>query len=231
MLLVSYLLRVSLPDRPGSLGELATSLGTAGIDINTVDVVERLADGTALDDVLVDLPRDHMPDSAVSACRRVPGVEVHYITPYPAGGNLSRDLEVVEAMTMDPDRAFATLVDQLPYLLRYGWSLLVIGSPEGARITQRSAGAPATTGFATPWLPLRRAELISVDESWAPSSWSGTTLAGAPIPGSVDPAAIVLGRPGGPDLLPSEMARLAHLTNLACTIVGQRGSGIPVVAG
>ena len=37
----SYLLRVELLDRPGSLGALAVALGSVGGDILSLDVVER----------------------------------------------------------------------------------------------------------------------------------------------------------------------------------------------
>ena len=52
---MSFLLRVVLPDKPGSLGAVATALGNAGADILGVDVVER-ADGHAIDDLAVELP-------------------------------------------------------------------------------------------------------------------------------------------------------------------------------
>lgn len=51
----SYLLRVQLEDRPGSLGSLAVALGSVGADILSLDVVERTA-GFAVDDLVVDLP-------------------------------------------------------------------------------------------------------------------------------------------------------------------------------
>ena len=38
---MSYLLRLVVPDRPGILGAVATALGTAGVDIVSVDVLER----------------------------------------------------------------------------------------------------------------------------------------------------------------------------------------------
>jgi len=38
---MSFLLRVHVPDRPGSLGALATALASVGADILSVDVVER----------------------------------------------------------------------------------------------------------------------------------------------------------------------------------------------
>ena len=62
----SYLLRVQLEDRPGSLGSLAIALGTAGADILSLDVVER-GSGYAIDDIVVDLPAGAMPDSLITA--------------------------------------------------------------------------------------------------------------------------------------------------------------------
>ncbi len=52
---VTYLLRVVLPDRPGTLGAVASALGGEGADILSVDVVER-HQGVAVDDLVVDLP-------------------------------------------------------------------------------------------------------------------------------------------------------------------------------
>ena len=51
----SYLLRVQLADRPGSLGSLAVALGSVGADILSLDVVERGPD-YAIDDLVVELP-------------------------------------------------------------------------------------------------------------------------------------------------------------------------------
>ena len=52
---MSFLLRVVLPDKPGSLGAVATALGNAGADILGVNVVER-STGHAVDDLAVELP-------------------------------------------------------------------------------------------------------------------------------------------------------------------------------
>ena len=48
-----FLLRVALPDRPGSLGAVATALGTAGADIQAVEIVEKY-EGFAVDDFMVE---------------------------------------------------------------------------------------------------------------------------------------------------------------------------------
>jgi hypothetical protein len=57
---VSYLLRLVLPDRPGILGAVATALGHAGIDIVSLDVLER-SGGVAVDDIVVKLPAAEVP--------------------------------------------------------------------------------------------------------------------------------------------------------------------------
>ena len=52
--------------------------------------------------------------SLISACTALEDVEVLWISRYGAGSNLTRDLEVVEAMTSAPDLARDTLVDLIP---------------------------------------------------------------------------------------------------------------------
>src|SRR5688572_24269076 len=102
---MSFLLRVSLPDVPGSLGRVASAIGQAGGDISAIEVVEKLADGAAVDDVLLELGPGVMPDSIVSACNAIDGVEVLWISRYAAAGNLFLDLEVVEELTAHPAEA------------------------------------------------------------------------------------------------------------------------------
>ena len=51
-----FLLRLILPDRPGSLGTVATALGEVRADIHAIEIVEhRRENGTAVDDVVVEL--------------------------------------------------------------------------------------------------------------------------------------------------------------------------------
>ena len=40
---MSYLIRVLLPDTPGSLGQLADAIGMVGANIQSVDIVENLS--------------------------------------------------------------------------------------------------------------------------------------------------------------------------------------------
>ena len=65
---MSYLLRVALPDVPGSLGRLASAIGAAGGNIDAIEIVERTSDGRAIDDVILYADAGVMPDSIVSSC-------------------------------------------------------------------------------------------------------------------------------------------------------------------
>ena len=70
---MSYLLRVELPDVPGSLGRLASAIGSAGGNIDAIEIVER-SDGKAVDDVFLAANQGVMPDSIISACNALDGV-------------------------------------------------------------------------------------------------------------------------------------------------------------
>ena len=76
-----FLLRVELPDVPGSLGRVATAIGEAGGDIEAIEIVEKRHDeGVAVDDVLLEMKDGAMPDSVVSACNALDGVRVMWIS-------------------------------------------------------------------------------------------------------------------------------------------------------
>ncbi|NED97362.1 amino acid-binding protein [Phytoactinopolyspora alkaliphila] len=213
---MSYLLRVVLPDRPGSLGGVAAAIGAAGGDIVGVDVVEHRADGRAVDDFLVDLPSGKLPDALVSACRSVEGVAVEFVGHYSPGAHLHRDLEAVEAMTGDPDRTAEILVDLVPGVFRSGWALLVSLDDGKVKVERAAAGAPEADGYAAPWLPMPGPVRIGTGDGWAPDSWQDVVAVGTPLESGH--RAIVFGRDGGPRILDSELARLTHLAALATVI-------------
>ena len=197
-----YLLRVKLPDVPGSLGRLATAVGEAGGDIEAIEIVEKHHGGTAVDDVLLEMLPSVMPDSIVSACNALDGVEVLWISRYAAGGNLFLDLEAVEEITTNPGQAVNNLVDLLPLTFRSDW---------GVRL-HRVKGILHGTGAAPAeleWVEIEQAtRLESVDDEV-------TLFAAARLDGN---EILVIGRRGGPEFLDSEIARLGHLTSLAQSI-------------
>src|SRR5690606_3221210 len=92
---VSFLIRVQIPDRPGSLGAVATALGEIGADILSLDVVER-GNGAAVDDMVVELPSGRLPDVLITAAESVEGVQVDAVRPYAGVLNTRRELELVE---------------------------------------------------------------------------------------------------------------------------------------
>jgi len=112
----SYLLRVELEDRPGSLGSLAVALGSVGADILSLDVVERGA-GYAIDDLVVDLPAGAMPDMLITAAEGLSGVGVETIRPHTGLLVALRELELIQhvAAAGQADKLQVLSVDQAPW--------------------------------------------------------------------------------------------------------------------
>ena len=72
---VVLILRIQVPDIPGALGKVATTMGTVDADISAVEIVEK-GDGYAIDDFILSLPTETMPDTLVSTCDQLEGVKV-----------------------------------------------------------------------------------------------------------------------------------------------------------
>lgn len=197
-----FLLRVLLPDVPGSLGRVATAIGIAGGDIEAIEIVEKRDDGTAVDDVLLELAQGMMPDSVVSACNALEDVEVLWISRYPAGGNLVMDLEAVEELTASPEDAFDKLIDLLPPTFRVDWAARV---HRAKGVVYGTSAAPDDFEFVEIEAPTR----LEAPEDEV------TLFAAARLDGN---EIVVIGRRGGPEFAESEIMRLGHLCGLAVTI-------------
>jgi hypothetical protein len=216
----SYLLRVQLEDRPGSLGSLAVALGSVGADILSLDVVER-ADGYAVDDLVVELPPSAMPDMLITAAENLSGVYVDSIRPHTGLLEAHRELELIDhiaAAGANRDK-LQVLVDEAPKVLRVGWCMVVRLSPSGPDVVAASHGAPETAAESAPWLPLDHATALDGAAEWIPQVWRDfdTALAAAPLGDHY--RAVILGRPGGPAFRPSEVARLGYVTGIVATIL------------
>lgn len=196
-------MRVELPDVPGSLGRVATAIGSGGGDIEAIEIVEHRADGSAVDDVLLEMSPGAMPDSVVSACNALDGVRVLWISRYAAGGNLFLDLEVVEELTAHREDALDRLPGMLPVAFRVDWAARVRRSDGGSQVVTATEAAPASI----PWAELAQAARLPAEND--------VLYCGAPL---TSDEIVVLGRTGGPDFLDSELARLGHLVALAVSI-------------
>ena len=216
--MVSFLIRVLLPDSPGTLGAVATALGTVGADILSVDVVER-GSGIAVDDLVVELPSGRLPDALITAAESVEGVEVDAVRPYAGVLDTHRELELVEEIAAQPKSGLDILAEGVPRIVRAGWAMIVEHSETGAVRLASSSAAPETPITDLPWLPLERATVLDSEEAWIPETWKelGTELAATPLgkPGK----ALLVARPGGPNFRAAEVARLAHLAGIVAVVL------------
>ncbi len=215
----SYLLRIELVDRPGSLGALAVALGSVGADILSLDVVERRA-GYATDDLVIELPVGAMPDTLITAAESLQGVRVDSVRPHTGLLEAHRELELLDHVSAAGDKAarLQVLADEAPRVLRVSWCTVMHGSDGELHRLAASPGAPETRAVSAPWLPIEEAATLDGTAEWVPQAWRDmdTTMVAAPLG---DPhTAVVLGRPG-PEFRPSEVARLGYLAGIVATML------------
>ncbi|MGY1636461.1 ACT domain-containing protein [Geodermatophilus sp. SYSU D00742] len=217
---MSYLLRLVVPDRPGILGAVATALGTAGIDIVSVDVLER-GGGVAVDDIVVDLPADRLPDSLITAAQAVDGVQVESLRPFAGPLDTHRELELLESLARAPEgTGVKLLAAELPRVFHSGWAAVLHGDADGrpCEVLAASDAAPSFDGMALPWLPLSTPRLLPSEEDWLPERWREMAIEMMASPFGGPRTAVVLGRSGGPAYRRSELLRLVHLTGIAASV-------------
>jgi len=204
-------MRIRLPDRPGSLGAVASAMGEVGGDINAVEIVEKGDAGEVVDDFIVDLPPGALPENIVTACQNLPGVKVEWISRYPEGGGLQSDLEALERMTAEPSHAAETLVTLCPVVFRSHWATLLQISGDRADVLSSTTLAPdLTPAVALTFAPFDHTHRVDLASGWSPG-WGDTTLVVTPL---TRDRVIAIGRLGGPAFLDSEIARLHHLAAL-----------------
>ena len=216
---MSYLLRLVVPDRPGILGAVATALGSTGADIVSVDVLER-GGGLAVDDVVVDLPPDRLPDTLITAAQAVDGVQVESLRPYAGPLDTHRELELLESLSRAAEgTSVKLLAAELPRVFHSGWAAVLEQQADNAvEVLAASEAAPTFEGLALPWLPLEGPRLLPSEDEWLPERWREMAIEMMAAPYGSPRTAVVLGRSGGPAYRRSELLRLVHLTGIAATV-------------
>src|SRR5690349_2220960 len=146
----SFMLRVQLEDRPGSLGSLAVALGSVGADILSLDVVER-GTGYAVDDLVVELPQGTMPDKLITAAENLNGVYVDAIRPHTGLLEAHRELELIDHIAAAGIKAnkLQVLADEAPRVLRVAWCTVITLTESGPERVVGSHGAPETRAAET----------------------------------------------------------------------------------
>jgi hypothetical protein len=215
---VSYLLRLVVPDRPGILGAVATALGDAGVDIVSLDVLER-GNGVAVDDVVVDLPRGRLPDSLITATQAVPGVTVESLRPFAGPLDTHRELELLESLARAAEGTSAKLLAaELPRVFHSGWAVVLSAANGTWEVAAASDAAPIFDGVTLPWMPLSGPRLLPSEDDWLPERWREMAIEMMAAPYDGPGCAVLLGRSGGPAYRRSELMRLVHLTGIATTV-------------
>jgi hypothetical protein len=196
-------LRISVPDRPGSLGRVTSAIGAAGGDIAKMDVLESEA-GRALDDVFVQVRDTAHLDRLCRTVSSLSGVTINGVQnpAPPATGHT--ELELVQQVLAQPGRSLQTLVDGAPGSLGADWAALIEFDPDGAQsgVLAVSTRGPAASSIAVA-APLRLSS-VRVPRSETGEPYSGAAL--VPLTGMQ--VGLLLVRETGVDFHRSELWRL-----------------------
>ncbi len=73
--MAGYVVRISLPDRPGALGLVASRIGAVGGDIVAIHILEREG-GLAVDEFVIEIGGQHLIELLRSEIHEVDGASV-----------------------------------------------------------------------------------------------------------------------------------------------------------
>jgi len=207
-------LRISVPDRPGSLGRVTSAIGSAGGDIAKVDVLESEA-GRALDDVFVQVRDAAHLDRLARTVGSLAGVVIQGVQhpAPPATGHT--ELELVQQVLSQPGRSLQTLVDGAPGALGADWAALIEYGPEGDQVAVLAVSprgpAPEAVSVSA---PLRLGAVRVLDQR-TDEPYSGAAM--IPLTGTA--VGLLLVREAGVDFHRSELWRFGPLGAIVGPVV------------
>lgn len=216
--------RVTLPDRPGTLGQVARTLGVCGADIVQVVVLERLG-GRAVDDFTVVWPGAARVGRLLAGLAAIPGVRVDGVwraIGAPTTGG--QDAELLAQIAANPVDGVATLVDAVPGLLAADWAVAAVvpldwavrsGGGGGATVGQASWRAPVPPRLPEV-TPLRARAMSSPDgHHWAVAPFGRAGLVLVVARDRTEPLVAA-------GFHTTEVDRLAQLVRASAVILGDR---------
>lgn len=196
-------LRVSLPDRPGSLAAVTAALAGVGANVLSVSVADRQG-GRAVDDLLLDWPHSRAADPLMRALDGCPGLRVHGLR-HIAEPAVAHDCDLLGQVAAQPERAVETMIDAVPHLFFADWCALV------------DRRRPRTPEYATPGSPLPLPEAQLSSPRSRTMSADGETLLLSPMPDSL--LWVLVGRRGGLGFTRNETQRSTSLLTVVAAVV------------
>lgn len=209
--MVLYAMRITLPDRPGTLGSVATALSVVPADIVSLGVVDRTAH-YAVDEVCVEA-RGVLPDRLRDAVQQISGVSVETVRRIDRVPDPLAALVLADKLARRHGPPWDTLVEGLPDALTGTWAMAIEGGGGQVRTLAATAKAPTVVSLETPWLPLSGARRLELAD-WFPPRWrmSRCEIAAAPL---APDSAVLIGRPAGMPFRPAELRQLDMLAGMA----------------
>ena len=129
----AYVVRLWLPDVPGTLGRVAAAIGRADGDVIGIEILERGA-GMAIDELIVTLPAPTALDRLVAELSRVDGAAVEDVHPV-APSRLDQSVIALDVAARIVEAPRSTRLDVTCRLLREmlesDWSVVIGGEPHG----------------------------------------------------------------------------------------------------
>ncbi|WP_433391915.1 amino acid-binding protein [Micromonospora sp. KLBMP9576] len=214
--------RITLPDRPGTLGQVARTMGVSGADIVQVVVLERLG-GRAVDDFTVVWPGAARVERLLAGLAAIPGVRVDGVwRAIGAPTTSGQDAELLAQVAANPADGVATLVDAAPGLLAADWAVAAVVPVDWAA-RSGTAAAVGHASWRTP-VPPPLPEVTPL-RARAISTPGGAHVAVAPF-GRAGLVLVVArecaGTPTAAAFHATEVDRLAQLVRAAAVILGDR---------
>lgn len=140
----SFIVRLWLPDVPGTLGRVAAAIGSVGGDVVGIEILERGA-GMAIDEVHVSFldGGDESVETLVAALRMVDGVaveDVHVVD----SARPDQSVAAVEVAALvaeaTPERRLGVLCGSLRDLLEGDWTAVI--DPDSGRVLASDGEVP-----------------------------------------------------------------------------------------